>query len=1531
MATKLTKYSQAQDIAGTDTKTNDINTPFTFQDWITRNVGIIPGKEQLQYENYVKDWYKNKTLEIPTSQSVKEDYINLLKQLTLAFKSEADAVWATDINFDDPDEIVQVIPFYATKLKEIAIYLINKREAVRRAKLKYNMTGTYASLERVFYEYLLKAFTKRQFPGNEYVTTITDLSVLNVIPELSAVRSGFQIFVDELYDDASYFDRDPKVPVSAYFSFNADATAYLECLNIAPSDYEWLYSTGVSNLCADNPLLWLVDDVLNQYKLGIPLSALELTDSTVLNDYNRIKLAQKYIGEQQYILSGGYWTAWTDTVDFNIGKTNNWFYWLTGENVFENDTMAIIDPISLSATSLIDSGATAGNTITAADVIYVNRNNSLSGAWLRLADKLTITPIMSARLDKGKTIFAFPFPGYGLSGEDLDWTGRSLDNLDRTFFYLDNQSQQAVYNAYWSSGLTSVSSFDPLYINDTTLVLASAKAADTFDKADYVITRPSFRDSNPDFVYTDEQQYAWLYKMTKTDIPIKVGDNNIYWPFERYDGNVSMVARNDQCAPMNLSDIGIKGLIGAVAGFKPTVADRIFKKSTPNATDYSEGAWLKGATYLPPQGTGAGMVSGCYQPNIAMRVLAGDYGSFIWIDPTASANTAFKGVQHQNDCWYLKDSQFSLYNERPTNQKNLNYNQWQDCSCRAVLYSPLGHPGDTFDEYAGMADFIVAITTPASSFSFKDWVGIDGKPYTSSSEFGWFKLNGQYSVEPDVGWGSGDWVTNNGDAFMLSTNVLYLYFRNDMHRDTPNSNAPYIVTKYNNINGYNQWFKMYYNKNTSTWDDAGVETDMIINPGDMLYYSHPETCSFTLTSQYYKYCIQQTPVMPDQNSYNLAVSTDPILGINSFNVPITTTMTSFQQVVTSLVVDSYTYTNDTINFMMNVGLKGWNYNASTYDPTVSGARPIWVIASDKDDNYTKQKSIDVWSGSPVLVDDYNFITQPSYSNMSLGGNTYIEYNKRDLGSVTWVQPIKATVAIQEKKWCKLLVDRTGVSNLSATLYNNINELVVSATNIASDLILDVIQDSPLLVNYYARKGFTWSQKISNSSLGLPPTGGVWTPVLTGNLVTPDAPYVHLSNRHYPTYATAPAMGELYSTKDSGGYFVPRMLGASTAVSKNVTNVLNTSKIDNDPSKRGMTAIYRDLNIYGPDRGLSNGDQFEPVEHISTDSTWMKASVMEGQKAGMITHAKTNSEFMPYQTKYENIGSNDNGLYRQGNDAYDPWFGDLDITWENNTDWPANWRKQYDINGWYEQQNNGGQQIYQWKTDIFGNQYAVLKNNFLDASIYNKKHYRPGTLWTRNARNIIQPANVSLAKVFTVIPDISGIDIISMVNETSGVLDMDIWFDTMMIYTAPALFFFRLDFDYDTGIISSTSDESNYILTTNSKFGGTWFFSDDKKVTVCTLLSCGDQIRPILRSLDLETSQMSYLYNITASDTDMSSFSLSSYDHSVLTYDTNTKTYNISYISYSTEKAGMYLTTINIRDYGEYHGIVTAKTIVPKSA
>ena len=1566
MATILSKYSKAQDLTFqgiTNDSRGDVNTPYSFTEWIARNTGVIPGKEKKQYDDYLASWYDvNKNVPIVNADRIKEDYINLVKQISLIFQNEAEASWAVDINFDDPLEVEQVIPFYARKLKEIAIYLINKREAIKKAKLKYNLAGNREAIENLFYEYLLKAFTKRKLVANEYLTNVTDVSVLNILPELSAVSQTFQIQIEELYDDTSYFDHDPQMPITTYYDLSATAvTSYLTGIGFQPTDFEWLYSTGSAYLCADNPLLWSLQDVLGQYTNGIPTSALESPTSTILNEYNKFNLTKKYLGESQYIVSGGYYQLWEANLSLPLQIGNNWFYWPIGEVLYENDTTRNLDPIYLINTDLIKSGATSSDTYLNSDIIFTQRGNIYKGAWLQNNNIKTSTPIMSARLQKGTYAFSFPFPGYGVSGEDLEWTGKKLDNVDYEFNYLEPAVQNDIIKQYWSTTLDPVSSITPIYIYNTNLIECGSTPGTKYDNADVIIVRSvGGFDINPNGIYNGNQSYAWLSKMFKTDIPIAVGTTNIYWPFTRYNNQVSVVALSSQCAQMYLKNINMRYFVGAQAGTTPKISDVIYKLSSPNGTT-TEAAWLSGRSLTTPANiTNATLISGVSQPGLTFVARGGLSATFIWDQTNTAADNVFKHYNHQSDCLYLKNDLISLYNERPTQKKTLNYNQWADCNCKALFYSPLGHPGTQYDEYDRMGDFIASVTNPFSAFDFTTWRGTDGLDYLRSSDFGWFRLTGT-NLEPDVGWGNGSWVTNTGLSFTLKQNTLYTYYRNGLNRDKAQDNAAYFVVKYPYISQKQEWIQMVFDTITNQWISTNETSPMIIKPGDYLSYKHQNVNAISFSAVQLKVDTQEI-TLPNIEMFNnltfigsLCTYTDPstyttlpisIAGINeeiiypSMTNGIPTTgmlhMDNFNNLINISTVLSTvssftpiinTVISDNINFVWNVPLSGWDYNNKRFDNVSPGARPYWAKAIDSNTADTKYKGIAIWGGNPILVDSYNFITQPEFSDIVFTSDLYLEYKNTGSSTIIWQQPIKVTTNIPTQNWCSLLFDTSGVSNLSGILDNTINELIVTATNVSSDIVFDIVENEPLLINYYARGDFTWNQRVIDSSIGIPPTGGVWSPIITGELVTPLTPAAYLTNRHYPTYATAPYVGNLYSVDDVGGYFIPKMLGVSTAIGKKYQNIVNTyDTINKVESQRGLTCVYRDLNLFAADNGLTNTIQLVPVSTVNVDNTWMKAALTEWYKSGMIVGARDHQKFMPYQSKYETIKTNDNGVRRQG-DKYDPWTGDEDSTWENETDFPTNFRKQYTIEKWYNQFFTKNMQLYQWKTDIFGNQYALFKD-IRGKSIYEQRQAL-GEIWTRDARNIIKPATESLGEVYNTF---IALESTLTLDLSTKVQEMSLWYDTLMIQTTGYALFAKLDFDYDENLIYALADNTHRIALCDGYLAGTWFFEEPKVVTICTLMPSDivSTYYPVFYKYDLETNELKVEFtgNNSSIINSMSSLSLSSIEDPIFTYNKDQQRYNISFIGNSNIRNGMYLISMSVSNYGNVYDIDSVIGIIP---
>lgn len=1579
----------------------DYNNPFTFEEWYNRNIGIIPNQESRQYEEYLKNWYSTRYTPIDVATDLKADYVSFLKELTLVLNKEDTTNWLVDINWDDELEVEQAIPFFAKKLKEIAIYLVNKRDALKKTKLKYSMSGATQALEKLFYEYLLKAFTQR-----DYVLNVPDQDVFTQFPYLSDVKDNFQIRVEELYDNASYMDKDPTLSAADYFNTtNPDVTAYYETLGVSPSAYEWLFKTGFTQLCADNPLFWIVDNIITS---ELPISAF---DSGILNEYWKFKMSQKYIGTDQFFITGGYYLPWTADVTYSLVNGNNWFYWPSGEHIEEIITTTI-DPLPIVSSALIESGATGYKNYLSADKLFIKYGNTVSGAWLKYTVTETTSDTMSAKLDtKDINIFRFPYPSYGLSGDDLPWTGKGLSNLSNEFDYLPTDLQEYIKDIYWTTN-TTTSAICAIPINETTLIDNGAYAAKIYNQADRINVRVAnnkdkYHDDTPDVIYQDEIKHAWLYKMDKTDIPISRGQNYIAWPTYRYNKNDTALTPilTSQCAPIALSSITSNAFIGSRAGTGLYDSDIIYKLDSRNGQPI-ECAYLSGA---PIENLGFTTfmygATGNIQSSLSLKCKAGEAVSFIWQDEdTFIDDINIKNIPHQSDCPYLFSDHYSLFKENPADQKaDIDYRQWQECECKSILYSPLGHPGSEYDQYKRMSDIIFLDTLFPIPFTTDVWVGMDGNNYKDSEDFAWFQLTGT-RVEPDVGWSSGKWVAggipSGGRRFKLKKGYPYKYLRADLGHNKSflvDGTVPYMIIKHAYQTTPTPIWKKAMVDIAGNWQEDDIDTDMVLNPSDYLVYDHIDSNWYCLTSvgdigesisydisaknlnqsvwQNYDFVTSGQSVKliwPDtlystgpsviasqiNNVYWSVTSPDNAINlyekdkddsliiytdqIGSWYVSVTGSksiggMVAYNNVgdftvstklPTATLSGAYvieTVYADTINTSINASLYGWNYVTNNYDGISLGARPFWAYASNKNDKITKHKGIDVWGGGIQFIDDYTPITQPDFSDVLFNIDTYTEYKANNI--FNWIQPLTLKISTSSSNWCDLIIDSTKVATLSDFLYNINQEIVISATNNPSQLVLlPKINEYPVFVNYWANNPFIWTETLTNSSLGLPPTGGVFVPITSGSLVEALFPYANLTNRHYPTIASVPHVEELYTKADTGGYFIPRMLGVSTFLSKNNKIVLDTSKLLTNYDNRGMSAVYQDATTFITDTGLSQNEQISPVSAVEIDSSWMKAGVSEWHKAGTIIDPMYYQEFIPYQTKYESNKHNDIGFRRQG-DGYDPWFEDNDNVWENNTDWPSDFKKQYNIDKWYEQFNNSGKQVWQWKTDLYSNTFALLKT-LSGQSMYSKA-VQSGDLWTRNCRNVVQPASASLSALFVNYATLEGYPPLSA--EMYNIQNFDIFYDTIMLKTPNYLLFNKIQFDFDTNELSFNIDESHVInlSANNAKFAGIWFFNNDKDVTIATLVSSTSGIYPELQNLDLEDNALTYIYNDLAPETNqLSSLNLTSLSDPVFTYNSDSFTYNMTFIGYSSNYSGMILNTIYIKDSGDSHYISKVTAITP---
>lgn len=232
----------------------DINAPYNFQDWKARNSNIPPGDLTNQYNAYLKGWYTNRDVaNVISIDYVKNYYKTFLRTLGVTSRTASEKELFENVEIEDSTSLQSVIVGYARRLKDIAVYIANKRNSVYYSKLKNNLTGTSTSLERLFYNYILTAFTRKITPDGVITSfIITSPDILESLPYLNTITSNFNIQIEEVYDTSNYFDRDPSVPISNYATI---ATGIPEALYSAGSysiPEEYLIANVIQSVAITN-------------------------------------------------------------------------------------------------------------------------------------------------------------------------------------------------------------------------------------------------------------------------------------------------------------------------------------------------------------------------------------------------------------------------------------------------------------------------------------------------------------------------------------------------------------------------------------------------------------------------------------------------------------------------------------------------------------------------------------------------------------------------------------------------------------------------------------------------------------------------------------------------------------------------------------------------------------------------------------------------------------------------------------------------------------------------------------------------------------------------------------------------------------------------------------------------------------------------------------------------------------------------------------------------------------------------------
>tara|TARA_R110002050_G_scaffold300427_2_gene469735 strand:- start:365 stop:3313 length:2949 start_codon:yes stop_codon:yes gene_type:complete len=392
--------------------------------------------------------------------------------------------------------------------------------------------------------------------------------------------------------------------------------------------------------------------------------------------------------------------------------------------------------------------------------------------------------------------------------------------------------------------------------------------------------------------------------------------------------------------------------------------------------------------------------------------------------------------------------------------------------------------------------------------------------------------------------------------------------------------------------------------------------------------------------------------------------------------------------------------------------------------------------------------------------------------------------------------------------------------------------------------------------------------------------------VTGVLYEPSSKSANILNRYYSSHATSPSINNLQSLRSKGGFFLPHKEGLLNYAGFNSYTVL-----DEDKLKPNTLYTFPDPLIYGTGRGNTKTDQ-DAVYDTIDDISAIKGSRSDTQKYGDIVNDKGLQKFYPYQSREESLGLHTTGLSRS-TDNVDFWTGDLQNIWANSDVYPIKGLGTPPFNDKLEDLLISSQTVYQWRSDMYGNEYALYKDTIptrrtseqisgdltntttrstdttqfrstsgqiferRDTNYYNytlsgfgtafqdtasvlttaktitEKRDAAGNFYFRNLySNVIGPVSSALSGVFVKYK--SNADMLDQIN--NNIINFDIINDTIILETGTFIFIEQYDFNLETGVFRSKLPKKIFLSLSGTspaleQFGNIWYNEEDKDIFI----------------------------------------------------------------------------------------------------
>jgi len=186
-------------------------TPFSFLDFINNTqADYAPEEYSNFYSSYLSTWHSHQQgSEVEQKVAFKEYYQQFIKEIVVSYTTESEKRFLEKINFNDPVDLDVAIPFFANRLKDIALFYKNKRDegkfVIDRNRLKGSTTGVEKAIFDNIYNFLFTA--EDSLNAQTYdITGITDGLGIEIEEFVDVYGNYFDLPKDDIPDNINSID-----------------------------------------------------------------------------------------------------------------------------------------------------------------------------------------------------------------------------------------------------------------------------------------------------------------------------------------------------------------------------------------------------------------------------------------------------------------------------------------------------------------------------------------------------------------------------------------------------------------------------------------------------------------------------------------------------------------------------------------------------------------------------------------------------------------------------------------------------------------------------------------------------------------------------------------------------------------------------------------------------------------------------------------------------------------------------------------------------------------------------------------------------------------------------------------------------------------------------------------------------------------------------------------------------------------------------------------------------------------------------